>query len=584
MPIARNDQGDYVVLGDDGQWTPAKTAVNPETGAKLIHDGTSWIPQPPPERTTGERVVRGVQQPAAGFNESLATTLGALPDMAGAGMRAVGLPSSDPGFYTDLARRGIRGVTTLGGLLPDAPKPETGLERALYAGGKGVGDAASVLLPATAVSQTAQAGGMVSELAKALAAQPGAQLAAGGVGGVVGEATDSPLAGLAAAMVTPSIMSAATRLVKPIRPNLPPETQRLIDVAQQEGIPLTAAQQTGSKPLKYLEGAFDNLPFTAGPQEEIRQGQRAAFNKASLSKSGTVGDIATSEVLNAARERIGGKIGEIADRNVLLMTPEVRGELNGLGAEMQRLYPDQVAKPVIARIDEVLSKDVAGAIPGELYRRMDSALGKQITNTTDGIQKEALGRLRETLRSAMDESISPSDQAAWQQARRQYANLMVTAKAAGGAGEAAATGNVSPLALKGAVDQSTGRGYAFGRGDQNDLARVGQAFLRPAPDSGTASRSYWQNLLTGGGAAGALGGTATMAGASPLAAAMTAAATLAGPRVVQAGYNSPAVQQYLTQGIPGLAGVANQAPQINRELAAALLGQRVKDILPGQRQ
>lgn len=582
MPIATNDAGEVLSLGDDGQWTPAKIASNPETGAKLIFDGKAWIDAPLPKRSTDETIARGIGMPAQGFNESFARTVGFLPDTVGAGLRGFGLPSSSPGFYTELARKGVQGVATLGGLLPDAPKPETTTEKALYGAGEGIGDAASVMLPAGVIANTAHAGGLVSNLGRALAAQPVTQAVAGATGGAVREATDSPLAGLAASLATPVGMAAASRAVLPIRPNLSPETQRLIGVAQQEGIPLTAAQQTGSKPLRFLEGAFDNLPLTGGPQEAARQEQRLALNRASLSRSGTGGDVATPDVINQARARIGGVMNDIAERNVLDITPQHEAALNGIADEITQNYPADVARPVIARINEVLNHPEGRTIPGQFYKNLDSKIAKQL-NDVQGVQRTALGEVRDVLRTAMDDSISPADQAAWQEARRQYANLMVTAKAASGAGEAGATGNVSPLGLRQAVDQGTGQGYKFGRGDQNDLARIGQAFLRSAPDSGTAGRSYMQGLLTTGIPGGA-GGAALASGGGLTSALLAAGGGLVAPRIAQAAYNSAPMQRYLTQGIPGMAGLANQAPDMNAALALALSAPYVKNQATGPRK
>ncbi len=584
MPIARNGAGDIVVLGGDGQWTPATRATNPETGEKLIHDGSAWIPEPGPERSAAERVGRGLVMPAAGFNEHLAGTLGALPDAVGAGMRAVGLPSSKPGQYTDWARQGLQFVTGV------PPKPENAMEKALMGLGGGVADAASVLIPATAVAQGARAGGMASQLAQALAAQPVAQIASGAVGGAVGEGTGSPLLGLAASMATPFAMQGAARLAQPVRTNLPPEMQRLAQQAGAEGIKLTPAQATGSRTLKNMEAVFDQLPFTGAAQQDIHQAQRTAFNRASLARSGTVADVATPDVLRTARNRIGQEIGDIANRNVLQVTPQLGTQLTTIEDSL-RFLPAEAAGPIRARLEQlkgmmIVPPQGGGAqmtVPGASYRMLDSQLGHSITNTSNGDLRAALGDLRETLRTAMDASISPADQQAWQQARRQYANLMTTARATGGAGAEAAMGNVSPLQLRSALDQSTGRGYVFGQGDQNDLARIGQAFLRPVPDSGTAGRTFMQNMLTGGGLASGGAGAGMMAGGLP-GALMGGAATLAGPRIAQAIYNTAPMQTYLTQGIPALAGMVNAAPQMNSPLAAALLAAHAKDALPGPRR
>jgi hypothetical protein len=47
MPIAHNPStGEVVFLGQDGQWQPAQTAVNPQTKEMLAYDGTDWKPVP----------------------------------------------------------------------------------------------------------------------------------------------------------------------------------------------------------------------------------------------------------------------------------------------------------------------------------------------------------------------------------------------------------------------------------------------------------------------------------------------------------------------------------------------------------
>lgn len=43
MPIAENDKGEVLALGEDGQWKPAQVAQNPKTGQKLAFDGKDWV-------------------------------------------------------------------------------------------------------------------------------------------------------------------------------------------------------------------------------------------------------------------------------------------------------------------------------------------------------------------------------------------------------------------------------------------------------------------------------------------------------------------------------------------------------------
>jgi hypothetical protein len=234
------------------------------------------------------------------------------------------------------------------------------------------------------------------------------------------------------------------------------------------------------------------------------------------------------------------------------------------------LLPAEAAGPVGAYVERIRGMMQAGAngleIPGRAYRQMDSQIGRTIRGTANGDLRQALGTLREELRTAMDSSISQPDAAEWAQLRRHYANLMVTARAAGGAGAGAAEGQVSPLALRNAVNQSTGGNYAFGAGDQNQLARAGQSVMRAPPDSGTAGRTSAANMLTLSGGMGSGGMIGSILG-GPLGTAVGMGAGLAAPRMVQAAMNTQTGQAYLRNQM-----VNN--PVLTQRLLAALAGQQ----------
>jgi hypothetical protein len=200
---------------------------------------------------------------------------------------------------------------------------------------------------------------------------------------------------------------------------------------------------------------------------------------------------------------------------------------------------------------------------------MDSAIGDTIRETGRGDVRAALGQLRQILRSAMDNSISPEDAAAWRQANRDYANYKVIEDVMNSAGEAAATGRVPPLALRGAVNRSTGSGYSSGRGDLNELSRIGQSVLRPPPDSGTAGNQAANDLLTGRIALlSGLGGAGGAVAAGPVGGVAGAMLPLALPRMVQALMNSEAGQAYLrNQAI-------QNGPRVTPALISALTGQQ----------
>jgi hypothetical protein len=497
---------------------------------------------------------------------------------------------------------GIRGVNALAGTeipqirpvgetvagLADTdglPTPNTPEERRNSAIIQPVASALTGIGAGTALGQAGSQGAQA--IGRALATQPLTQATSAGVGGYVANETDSPLMGTAAALATPFAIAGARRAITPVANVNSPGRQALVDAAEREGIRLQAGQATGSRFLQNVESQFEQLPLTSGPQRAIREEQGRDFIRAAWRRAGENADETTPATINAARNRIGGTIKTIANRNTLIFTPQLNSELAQIEDGL-RFIPKEIAGPVRERISQLRDMQVAptpaaaagGApptVPGAAYRLLDSEIGKNIRNSRDGTYQAALTELRETIRRAMDASISPADAADWQQARRQYANLMVIANAARGAGAGAAEGMMSPLALRQALDTSTGGGYAFGRGDMNELARIGQALLRAPPDSNTAGRTYANNLLTGqnlfsGAALGAgASGGAMMGG--PVGAAVGAVGSLALPRMVQMLMNSGAGQAYLRNQV-----AAN--PTITQDLARALLVQQASTALP----
>jgi hypothetical protein len=374
-------------------------------------------------------------------------------------------------------------------------------------------------------------------------------------------------------------------VITPIQQQGNAEYRALVAAAEREGIPVTAGQATGSRFLKNLEGRLEQLPFTGARQRAIREGSEDAFTRAVMRRTGTAAGDTSPDTLNAIRSKLGSEFESIANRNTLNVTPDLQNRLAQIEDSL-RFIPAELAGPVKARIDQLRGMMVAPpgsggvplapgqtapnpVIPGASYRMLDSALGRSMRSTSNGDLRAALGDLRDTLRTAMDNSISPEDAAAWDQLRRDYANLMVISRAAGGAGEAAATGRLSPLALRGAVNQSTGGGYAFGRGDLNELSRIGQSVLRPPPDSGTAGNQAANDLLTGRIALlSGLGGAGGAVVAGPVGGVAGAMLPLALPRMVQALMNSEAGQAYLrNQAI-------QNGPRVTPALISALTGQQ----------
>ncbi len=340
------------------------------------------------------------------------------------------------------------------------------------------------------------------------------------------------------------------RAIRPVQSTLPPELERLAQEAANRGIPLTAGQRTGSRPLLTAESVMETLPMTSGPQLAQRQAQGEAFNRAVGSTFGAPENALTPDVMGQARTRIGQTFTDLSNRNAANVDNAVMTRLSTVIDDANRYNTPDVARVVQNYADDILSRvDNNGQIPGTAYRALDSQMGRTMRGSSNGDLRNYVGQLRDVMREAMDNSISTADQQAWRGARQQYANLMTVAPVAA----RNEIGNVSGRTLLSAANNSN-RNARFGAPSElAELGRIGRAFVADQiPNSGTAQRMMMQSLLTGGGAGiGAVGAAAT--GNDPLKGAGIGAGVTAGgllsPRIAQMLMNSEAGQRYLTQGL-----------------------------------
>lgn len=568
MPIAQNPEtGETLFLTPEGQWEKAQLAENPQTGERMAYDGQAWVTlgakaetvenNLPDDRSAGIRAIRGAGQVAGGFADSALEAIGSIPDAVSLGLRKVGLPSpEDHRFYTEALKSGYLAAgdaltAPVRPMLPDAGTmaPESDVEKALYGAGRGAGDAAAMMVPGAAVGKMAKAGSATQGVGRMLASQPIMQGMAGATGGAVGQATDNPYLGIAAAMATPYAMGAARRAITPIKNQLSGEQRRLAELLESNGVELTAAQKTGSKPLQYMESVFGDLPLTSGPQSQIASGQRAAFNRMALQKAGINADNAAPEVLDDAFRSIGRRFDDLASQTTVKADKTLFDDIERTAENYARRLPTDI-KPVFrSYVDDIMGMRDAmrqtgsvAEIDGQSYQNVASGLRKAARGAKSNPDlQSALNGLVDSLDDVMIRSTSPELGAAWKSTRREYRNLLTIDDAMSRGTQVDRSSADIPLSgLRIAVKAKDASGYSRGRGDLNDISRAGE-FLGAAqpPNSGTATRSLITNALTYGPSGALLTG-------DPVLAAGGLTGTLLGPRLAQKAYNSNLVRGYLT--------------------------------------
>lgn len=292
--------------------------------------------------------------------------------------------------------------------------------------------------------------------------------------------------------------NAIGRLARPVQSQLDEPVAGLARAAEQKyGIPLNAAQRTGSRPLQIIDSVLENMPLTADKQAMAKALQRGAFNKATLATVGETAEKATPDVLNAARNRIGQSFNELSARNSVALGDDFVDALAKVESSLNQFSSPRIKDA----IDKSLSLAASGNLDGKTYQSVRSTLGRQAQSafsSGDADLGQALKTIKTALDTAADQSVSQADQAAWKLARSQWQNLKVLEKAAAPNSADAVAGNVSPAKLAQALLSVDRKGMTYGtRGDDlSELARIGQALIKDQiPNSGTAQRTLYQSFM-----------------------------------------------------------------------------------------
>jgi hypothetical protein len=542
----------------DTPWAAFGRAPNPDTQGE--QQTTAQLPSETPARELGV----GTRDVLQGLTEIPGMALNALTWPGRALLRAGGVPVTAP---SDLVQSAIDATG-----LPKAETPGEKLRSSII---QPAASSLTTIVPGSVAANAASP--IVRTIGETLAAQPATQAVSAGVGGGVTEETGSPVAGAAAGLLTPFALATPGRLISPALPvTVPAERAPMAATAAQEGIPLSVAQKTGNKVWSNLESTLANLPGSSSMQASVNRAQSDAYNAALLRRADINATSATPETLLQGRSDLGQVFDDLSARNTLQRDDVMQSQMDDLRAKIGRDVPESQRGPVLNRLDDInsaLGDD--GSMAGQTYREMYTSLGQKIRSTTDGDARNYLGQMRDILRGAMDRSISPEDQAAWQDVRQKYANLQTIAKAMDRPSAGTAMGDISPAGLAQASRNPNAKSFAFGQGDLDDLARLGQGVLKQTvPDSGTSQRTVMANLIQGKSFAPALGLTALTG--NPLYM-LGPAAEVAGPYAAGALYHSGYLTNRLAAGL-------TPHPLDPRLLASVQAQIAANRLAPGQQQ
>lgn len=478
----------------------------------------------------GRALVSGAPAAVLGLPALAADAYGSLVNLARRGYN-LAAPSIgaeqvpyEPAF-SNIRKLGQAGQE-LAGLLPvEAPRTPgervltTGVESALGAiTGSGMASAARGLLggaaaaPAASVGQQLQqrASQAAADYAKTASAAPVLSTVGAGAGGAAsqysaekgGGAGQNLLAGLAGSFAPAVAGSVASRAITPLTSNLNPEQARLLGVAREQyGLQPSAGQALNIPTLKYMESVASELPGSVGLPGAARR-QAESFQSAVMSEANIPGNLATPEVLNAARARAGGEIGQIAKSlpSIPINTPQFSSDITNVVREYLKT-PASVQKESFTNwISDIAS--YGGAMTGQQYqelRRQINDQARRYSKSSSASEKdygEALRGLTKSLDNAFEQAAGPTKRQDLDQARKDYAMAKTLETAAGGA--AGTSGSISGPRLRQVVESQSPTLYRQGYGAFNELSRIGKEFYSPLPQSGTEPRAMARAMMTPG--------------------------------------------------------------------------------------
>jgi hypothetical protein len=427
----------------------------------------------------------------------------------------------------------------------------------------------TAILPGSAVRNAIQYGaipGVTGEAAaEARPNQPGARL----IGSLLGAGAGPLIANLPGLAVSPLA--------------IPAERQAALQTMRQEGVPLSAGQVTGNKPLQWMEATLGDTPFAGSAVDDLRREQGQAFTSAALRRMGAQGPLADDATMQLGQQDLSQQYEDLANRHDLRPDPQFHRDLG----DTLRNFVDSTAesqRPPGVRniIGDLMTMTQGGQpIPGPTYQAVRSRLSQLAHSASVQTVADGWRGVRNALDDAMERSIQathPEDAGQWAQLNDQWRSMKILQKARNAAGENAAQGYISPPSLSNAAKTAYGNdAFATGQGSLTPLARAGSAVMSPLPNSGTGPRAYANHLM------GILGsmGTGLAVGGAP-GAMVGAAGSIVGPALMGRLLMSRAGQNYLQNQVANRYGMISQLNPDAQRVALALALQRSAGQTPQQ--
>ena len=190
------------------------------------------------------------------------------------------------------------------------------------------------------------AGNIAGELGQAVLLPGGTIAKSAGAGAILGASQPvtedesrifNTLSGAGFGAAGQGLVNTLGRIAQPVANNLSAIGKKGVQVLKDAGVPLDAAQATGSNMLARTKAFLSDNPVTSAAQQSFAQQQKQAYNKAIAKTFGEEADHITPEVIQAAKDRLGANYDAIAARNNIHLDKTLEGHLSSIEKEAQNI-------------------------------------------------------------------------------------------------------------------------------------------------------------------------------------------------------------------------------------------------------
>jgi hypothetical protein len=351
---------------------------------------------------------------------------------------------------------------------------------------------------------------------------------------------------------------------------------KAVKALTEAGVPLDAAQRTGSTLLNRAKIMLSDNPLTAGAQADFADMQQKAVNRAFLSTIGETANAATPEVMSRAMGRMSNTYDDVASR-VSIPYDKIETPLADIMNNARLTLNDSQFGTISRNADDILQKASQnnGVISGPQFQNIKKTLDS-LSSGGDSDVASVARDMRQSLHDGLYQSAVDSGNTADAQLLKQTNQQWRNMRTIEGAIDKQGNGDISPSRLANIMGQKANRNVSiYGKGDTtlSDLAQSANALLpQKVPNSGTPARVIAQVALP-------MAAGATYEGVREgnwEGAAKGAVGGIALPYLIQKGLNSQGALGRLTSGagnlakpssMPALVGAAVQHAPLSSILA-----------------